>query len=86
LGAEGLSQMPKYFFDAHDVYDLVDEVGVEFPDLHAVRRELARTMAETAVDLFPANPSLRELSIEVRDEARMVVLRAYLTFRTESGS
>ena len=71
--------MPRFFFDTRD-NDLVleDEVGLDYPDLEAVKVEAARALAELARDVIPGSLK-RELAIEVRDELGPV-LKARLTF------
>lgn len=71
--------VPLYFFDSRDNETfLEDDVGVEFPDLDAVKVEAARALAELAVDVLPGSLR-RELAIEVRDE-RGPVLKALMRF------
>lgn len=71
--------MPLYFFDTRDNDIFIeDDVGVELPDLEAVKATAAVSLAELARDVLPGSVK-RELAVEVRD-ARQPVLRALLTF------
>jgi hypothetical protein len=71
--------MPLYFFDTRDNDQLVeDDVGLEYPDLEAVKVEAARALAELARDVIPGSLK-RELAVEVRD-AQGPVLIARMTF------
>ena len=71
--------MPLYFFDTRDNDLFVeDQVGVELPDLEAVKRQAAISLAELARDVLPGSLS-RKLAVEVRD-GRQPVLKALLTF------
>ena len=71
--------MPLYFFDTWDNDAFIeDEVGLELPDLQAVKDQAGLSLAELARDVLPGSIK-RTLTIEVRDE-RQPVLRATLTF------
>jgi hypothetical protein len=69
----------RYFFDTRDNERFLrDEVGVELPDLEAVKDQAARSLAELALDVLPGALE-RRLAVEARDE-RQPVLKAILTF------
>jgi hypothetical protein len=71
--------MPLYFFDTRDNDDFIeDDIGVELPDLDAVKVEAGRAMGELARDVLPGSVS-RELAIEARDESHPV-FKALLRF------
>ncbi|MDT9598537.1 DUF6894 family protein [Sphingosinicella rhizophila] len=71
--------MPLYFFDTRDNdHTIVDDVGVEFPDLEAVKVEAAKALTELARDVIPGHLK-RELAVDVRDEDGPV-LTAKMTF------
>ena len=71
--------MPLYFFDTRDNDSFIeDEVGLELPDLQAVKDQAALSLAELARDVLPGSIK-RTLTVEVRDE-RQPVLRANLIF------
>lgn len=71
--------MPRYFFDTRDNETLVeDDVGLELPDLEAVKAQAAVSLTELARDVLPGSIR-RTLTVEVRDE-RQPVLRATLIF------
>jgi hypothetical protein len=57
-----------YFFDTRDNDDFIeDDVGLELPDLEAVKVQSGKALAELARDVIPGSVR-RHLSIEVRDE------------------
>ena len=71
--------MPVYFFDTRDNDDFIeDDLGLDCPDLEAVKVEAARALAELARDVIPGSLK-RTLAVEVRDELG-AVLRAILNF------
>ncbi|MEA1013542.1 DUF6894 family protein [Sphingosinicella sp. LY1275] len=71
--------MPLYFFDTRDNDDFIeDDMGLDFPNLEAVKVEAARSLAELARDVIPGSVKHR-LAVEVRD-ALGPVLRAMMTF------
>ena len=71
--------MPRFFFDTRDNDQFIeDDIGLDLPDLGAVKVEASRSLAELASDVLPGSLR-RELAVEVRDE-RQAVLRAVLTF------
>jgi hypothetical protein len=60
--------MALYFFDSRDNEDfVVDDEGLEYPSLAAVKAHAAKALAELAQDVIPGSMR-RHLSIEVRDE------------------
>jgi hypothetical protein len=71
--------VPFCFFDTRD-NDLFmeDDVGLEFPDLEAVKVEAAKALAELARDVIPGSLK-RELAVEVRDELGPILV-ARMTF------
>lgn len=72
--------MPLYFFstrdDGHDVHDAT---GLDFPDLHGVKLQAARSLAELALDVLPG-VDRRTLSVDVRDDQGEAVMTADLIF------
>ena len=59
--------MPLYFFDTRDNDSFIgDDVGLDYPDLAAVKIEAGRSLAELARDVIPGSLK-RELAVEVRD-------------------
>ena len=72
--------MPLYFFDTRDDGDVAfDDVGLEFPDLEAVKVQAAKSLAELALDVLPGSMR-RCLGVDVRDERRQRVLVSELIF------
>ena len=71
--------MPLFFFDTrdNDVF-IEDDVGLDLPDLAAVKEQAALSLAELARDVLPGSIK-RRLTVEVRDE-QQPVLRATLVF------
>ncbi len=63
--------VPLYFFDTRDG-DTRDDIGLELPDLEAVKAQAALSLAELARDVLPGSMR-REIVIEVRDERRPVM-------------
>jgi hypothetical protein len=75
-----LPLVPHYYFDTRDGLELItDDVGLDFDDLHAARDEATRGLADLAKEALPGSER-RELSIEVRDHMRRLLLRAALWF------
>lgn len=71
--------MAHYFFDTRDNDDFIeDDVGIELPDLDAVKDQAAVSLAELARDVLPGSLK-RNLAVEVRDE-RQAVMSAKLRF------
>jgi hypothetical protein len=71
--------MAIYYFDTRDNDDFIeDDVGVELPNLDAVKHQAALSLAELAADVLPGSIK-RNLAVEVRDE-RQPVMTAKLVF------
>jgi hypothetical protein len=71
--------MPLYFFDTRDNDTFIeDDIGLELPDLEAVKIEAATALAELARDVLPGSLQ-RDLAVEARDESQPV-LKAKLRF------
>lgn len=69
----------RYFFDTRDNGTFIqDDIGIEFPDLDAVKTQAALSLAEFARDVLPGSIK-RVLSVEVRDLIQPI-LRDVLTF------
>lgn len=72
--------MALYYFDSRDEDDvIIDDVGLDLPDLHEVKRNASRALAELALDVLPG-VDRRCLGIDVRDERSQPVLVTELTF------
>lgn len=71
--------MPLYFFDTRDNETCIeDDVGLQLPDVEAVKAQAALSLAELARDVLPGSLK-RTLTVDVRD-GRQAVLRATLIF------
>lgn len=69
--------MARFFFDWHEQGQTVaDEVGVDYPDVDVVRREVRRALMERAADLFSTYP-VHQIGITVRDGQGEPILRSY---------
>jgi hypothetical protein len=70
--------MPRFFFDIRDDDDtLVDEEGIDLPDLKAAQMEAAKSLTAMAADVQPEGSKV--LAIDVRT-AEGRVLTAAITF------
>jgi hypothetical protein len=75
-----LHVMARYYFDTRDNERFIsDDYGLELSGDDAARDEAARGLADLAKDVLPGSLR-RQLSIEVRDEAKEPLLAARLTF------
>ena len=75
--------MARYFFDTRDNGTLiVDDEGVELPDLEAVKVQAATSLAELALDVLPGSIQ-RNLTVHVRDMADNLVMVTQLTFEAQ---
>ena len=64
--------MPRYYFDMREGDEVaVDEEGMEFSSMEAVRREAAHTLADMARDAIGgrAKGEIRLMAVEVRDDS-----------------
>jgi hypothetical protein len=72
--------VPRYYFDGRDGDRFIeDDVGLEFDSIEQARDEATTALAGIAKDVLPGSVR-RELSIEVRDEAKQPLLRTCLVF------
>ena len=72
--------MTRYYFDTRDDDQIIpDNVGLEFPNLEAVKVEATKSLAELARDVLPGS-SRRRLGVDVRDEDHRPVMFVELTF------
>lgn len=73
--------MARYFFDVIDGRTVTDAVGVDLPDLAAVRREAMRVLPEIARDEIRRNDrDVQTLAVTVRDETGQPVYTANLSY------
>ena len=73
--------MTLYFFDTRDNGDvLVDDVGLELPNLDAVKVQAARSLAQIALDVLPGSIK-RTLGVDVRDAEGQPVMITELIFQ-----
>ncbi|GLQ54817.1 DUF6894 family protein [Devosia nitrariae] len=71
--------MPRYFFDVENRHAVRDYVGQELASLHAAKAEADRALSEAVKDDF-SYEARRDMAINVRDEASVVVLRVFLSY------
>jgi hypothetical protein len=57
-----------------------DEVGLELADLEEAKAEAARALGEIARDILPDELKVRELAVDVRDAAKLLLFRTSLKF------
>jgi hypothetical protein len=70
--------MARYYFDWRDNQEfLEDDIGMELPDIEAVKVEACHSLVEGARDVMPG-ADRHSLSIEVRDRLRRLVLTVTL--------
>lgn len=72
--------MPRYFFDLFDDMVVIDDVGLELPDLDQARRE-----AVSAKDILPGDGPAKTLRVNVRDESGSVLIAAEISFAVRYG-
>ena len=76
-------EMERYFFDTFDNgVATLDDVGLEFANREAVRRQAVKTLPHMALDALPDGQS-HELRVEVRQGDGPPIFRACLSFRSE---
>lgn len=69
--------MPVYYFDIRDQDAIViDESGLELPDLQAAQVEAARSLADI-VDDMPTGTKPRHIAIEVSSEGTRLFKAAF---------
>lgn len=66
--------MPRYFFNLHDGYDFIDDVGSEHPDLHSARAEAVENLGERMRGSLLIDRDVSACLINVTDEAGVTVL------------
>jgi hypothetical protein len=64
----------RYFFNVHDGKDIIDDEGLELPDLEAVRKEAIRASGGIIKDGGPEFWSGHEWRMVVSDETGREVL------------
>lgn len=73
--------MARYYFDTRDDDDVIcDDIGLELPDIQAVTKVAAKSLAELASDVLPRVTS-RCLGVDVRDDRQRAVLTTELTYK-----
>ena len=75
--------MPRFYFDVRDGENLSrDEKGLDFPSLERAQHQAAHALGEW-VRFASASPTGRRMTVEIRDEARKLLLRMSLTYEVE---
>jgi hypothetical protein len=73
--------MAHYFFDTRDDGCVtMDDIGLDLPDLVAVKALAAKSLGELAVDVLPGSDE-RCLGVDVRDFESEPVLTTELVFK-----
>ena len=73
--------MPHFFFHTRDNAVVIkDDIGIDLPDLEAVKVVAARSLAELALDVLPGAIQ-RTLGVDVEDEQKQAVLTTELVFK-----
>jgi hypothetical protein len=72
--------MPLFFFDTRDDGEtVIDDVGLELPDVAKAKTVAAKSLAELALDALPGS-TRRCLGVDVSDEQHRPVLTTELIF------
>ena len=72
--------MARYFFDTRDGDAvIVDDEGLDLPDLAAAKALAAKSLAELALEVLPGS-TRRRLGVDVKNEEHEPVLTSELTF------
>ena len=75
--------MPRFYFDVRDGENLSrDDKGLDFLSLERAKQQAARAFGEWVRFASPSPPG-RQLTVEVRDEARKLLLRMSLKYEVE---
>ena len=72
--------MPHFYFDIHDTGTTLDDVGVELPDVAAVRQAAMESLPQIAADEIPKDSDHRHFTVLVTDEDGHSVYSATLTY------
>ena len=90
LGAQSAQtdgSMPRCYFDTSDGDTFVkDEEGITLRGVEATRLQAQGAPADMARDVVPGDGPDRTMTVQVRDRAGKVVLRAALVLRVEIQS
>ena len=70
--------MPRFFFDITDGGLILDDVGTEFPNVHAARDAAIKVLPDVARDEIGEGQS-REIMVLMRDDADKALFTAALT-------
>lgn len=70
--------MPRYFFDIHDSGPTLDSVGLDCPNLDAVRREALRILPDIAREEVPDYRDRRTFTVLVTNEDGLPIFAATL--------
>ena len=72
--------MPHFYFDVHDTGTTLDDVGVDLPDVAAVRQAAMESLPRIAADEIPKDSDRRHFTVLVTDEDGHSVYSATLTY------
>lgn len=71
--------MPHYFFDVENGNAVRDYIGRDMTGLQDAKKEADRALSDAVKEDFSGSPR-RNMAINVRDEAGVVVLRVSLSY------
>jgi hypothetical protein len=72
--------MPRFHFDIHDSEVVLDDEGMERPDLDAAIREAVRSIPAIAAEAISKGDDRQNFAIIVRDSERRPVYTAAMSF------
>lgn len=77
--------MPRYYFNVHDNLGLIDDEGVELPDLDVAVREAVRMAGSLLKDSGHQMPLGSTWSLEVADDSNPAIFRIDVQVRPTSA-
>ena len=75
--------MPRFYFDVRDGENISrDEKALDFPSLEQAQYQAAHALGEW-VRFASTSPTARQITVEIRDETRKLLLRMSLKLEVE---
>ncbi|WP_298961776.1 hypothetical protein [uncultured Methylobacterium sp.] len=74
--------MPLFFFDVRDDQEIIDDVGSEFPNVHAARAAAIKLLPDLARDCKDVANG-HEISVTMRNEVGEYIFMASLTLNAK---